>query len=169
MSTLQETGIFGLAQHFPALLPGVERYRETYEQNRHRIYALAFWMTDNELAAEELMLDAFCRAFAYTDRPSAEEIDRALVTELRGLMTLGNLTLNCAPCTEVVSVRRRKLRVDLELAVVRLPGTERIIFLMHDVEGYDHSRIARTVGLTETESRNGLHQARLRLRELLAN
>ena len=168
MSTLQETGVFCRAEYLPAVLPSVDSYREAYEQNRHRIYALAFWMTDNELVAEELMMDTFCRAFLAGDRPTAEEIDRALVAELRSCMPLGILTLNCAPCDKVLSVRRSKLRVDLELAVVQLPGTERMIFLMHDVEGYDHSRIARTLGLTETGSRTGLHQARLRMRELLA-
>ena len=52
--------------------------------------------------------------------------------------------------------------------MVQLPSTERLVFLMHDVEGYDHARIARTVGITEMESRQGLFQARLKIRELLA-
>jgi RNA polymerase sigma-70 factor (ECF subfamily) len=43
-----------------------------------------------------------------------------------------------------------------------------MIFLLHDVEGYNHARIAKLIGLTENESRNSLHQARLRMRELLA-
>ena len=43
-----------------------------------------------------------------------------------------------------------------------------MIFLLHDVEGYNHARIAKLIGLTENESQNGLHQARLRMRELLA-
>ena len=60
------------------------------------------------------------------------------------------------------------LRTHLERAVVQLPPTERMIFLMHDVENYDHCRIARYLELTEDQSRNALHQARLRLRELLA-
>jgi len=40
---------------------------------------------------------------------------------------------------------------------------------MHDVENYSHERIARTLGLDENESIQGLHQARLRLRRLLAD
>jgi DNA-directed RNA polymerase specialized sigma24 family protein len=43
-----------------------------------------------------------------------------------------------------------------------------MVFLLHDVEGYDHARVARTLGITEDESQIGLHQARLRLRNLLA-
>jgi DNA-directed RNA polymerase specialized sigma24 family protein len=56
----------------------------------------------------------------------------------------------------------------LERAVVQLPATERLVFLLHDVERYEHARISRLLGLNEQESALALHQARLRLRELLA-
>ena len=162
MTTAQQARMFGFATYMPAVLQrSVDSHNETYEQNRHRVYALAFWMTDNEWAAAELMTHTFCRAFA-------KEIDRCLISDLREYMPLGTLTLDCAPCERVLSVRRNTLRVDLERAVVQLPNTEKLIFLMHDVESYDHARIARTLGLTDDESRIGLHQARLRMRELLA-
>ena len=76
--------------------------------------------------------------------------------------------MQCAPCEKVLAVRNNTLRVDLERAVVQLPATEKMIFLMHDVESYDHERIARSLGLSQDESQLGLHQARLRMRELLA-
>jgi len=156
------------AAFVPAVLRSATSPSEIYEQNRHRIYSLAFWMTDHELAAEELMTQAFCRAFRRNDTPTADEIDQALIAELRRYTPLGTLSLNCAPSEKVLSVRRNVLRVDLERAVVQLPGTEKLIFLMHDVEGYDHGRIANLLNITQFESRNGLHQARLRMRELLA-
>ena len=83
-------------------------------------------------------------------------------------MPIGCMTLECAPAAKVEQVRTNSRRADLERAVVQLPSTERLVFLMHDVEGYDHARIARTVGITEMESRQGLFQARLKIRELLA-
>lgn len=169
MSTLGEVNFPGFAGAVTAVPRRSARsYREVYEQNRHRIYALAFWLMDNELAAEELMTDTFCRAFAKSESPTAAEIDAALITEARQYMPLGALTLDCAPCDKVLSVRCNTLRVDLERALMQLPNTERMIFLMHDVENYDHSRIAWILGFTEDESRRGLHQARLRIRELLA-
>jgi DNA-directed RNA polymerase specialized sigma24 family protein len=69
---------------------------------------------------------------------------------------------------EVSNVRRNTLRVELERAIVQLPYTERMIFCMHDGDAYDHARIARTLGISESESRHGLHQARLRIRELVS-
>ncbi len=114
------------------------------------------------------MTQTFCRAFADNDAPTDEEIDIALLQELRDCMAIGALTLNCAPCDKVLSVRRNLLRVELERAVMQLPSTEKLIFLMHDVEDYTFGRISRTLGLSQTEIRRGLHQARLRIRELLA-
>ena len=119
--------------------------------------------------AEEVMTSTFCRAFATTKKPDAETIDRALVTELRELTPIGVLTVKCQPATQVSEIRRNTRRADLERAVGELPSTERMIFLMHDVENYDHRRIARTIGITEAESKAGLFQARLKLRELLAS
>jgi RNA polymerase sigma-70 factor (ECF subfamily) len=168
--SIAEARMFGFTPYLPAVLAPskLEICRDIYEQNRHRVYSLAFWMTDNELDAEELMVDAFTQAFARTDQPSADAIDRALITSLRQLLPLGSLTLNCAPAQQVLSVRRNSMRVDLERAVVQLPPTEKLMFLMHDVEGYDYARIARLLGMSQGESRNGVHQARLRMRELLA-
>jgi len=146
----------------------VEAYQQAFEKNRHRIYSLAFWMTNNELTAEQLAVNTFCRAFALSPDPDAESVDRALVAELRQLMPLGSLTLQCVPCLEVGGLRRNIKRADLEDAIVQLSPTERLIFLLHDVERHDHAHIGHLLGLSPQESACGLHQARLRLRELLA-
>ena len=145
----------------------VDAYQQAFEKNRHRIYSLAFWMTDNELTAEELVINTLCRAFVLGPDPDAESVDRALIFELRQLMPLGSLTVQCAPCSEVVGLRRNIKRADLERAIVQLSPTERLIFLLHDVESRDHACIGRLLGLSPQESACGLHQARLRLRELL--
>ena len=102
--------------------------------------------------------------------PVADDIDRALIAELREYMPLGSPDLGIASLAiACLSVRRNTLRVDLERAVVQLPNTEKMIFLMHDVERYDHARIAATARHHRGRvSCQGLHQARLRLRELLA-
>jgi len=167
--SIQDGKFVGVAPYLPPVPNrGAKARREAYEHNRHRVYALAFWMTDNELAAEELMIKAFRRALATTDTPGEDEVDRALIDELRKMMPLGTLSLDCSPSRDTRSVRYNIRRVDLERAVVQLPPTEKLIFLMHDVERYSHERIARRLGLTEGESRQGLHQARLCLRQLLA-
>ncbi len=166
-STIQQANLTGLPTFLPAT--AVSAGWQTYQQNRHRVYALAFWMTDHELMAEELMQRAFSRAFALDIQPTAESIDRALVSELRTVCPLGPLALRSeSVCEEVLNVRRNTLRVHLERAIVQLPATERMIFLMHDVESYDHARIGRMLGISPEESQAGLHQARLQIRNLVS-
>ncbi len=163
--SLSQAKITGLTSYFPAV---TERYQEIYEANRQRVYSFAFWMSDNELLAEELMANVFRRAFAASAEPTADMIDRAFINEIRETIAVGELTLPITTCTEVAGVRRNVKRVLLERAVVQLPATEKLIYLMHDGEAYDHARIARLLGISETDSAHGLHAARLQLREVLA-
>src|SRR5271165_848240 len=155
-----EAKMFGFAPYLPVVHTesSVQRAHEIYEQNRHRVYSLAFLMTDSELVAEELTIQTFSCAFARNAEPGDEDVDRALISELRTyFFDLGRLTLKCSPSDRVLSVRSNTLRVDLERAVVQLPNTEKIMFLMHDVEGYGHDRIARLLDITEDQSRVGVH------------
>lgn len=162
----------GLFENAGILFPAVESrtadYSKIYDENCHRIYSLSFWMTDNELVAEQLSTAVFLRVFSSTTEPRTEHIDRALITELREMMPLGTLKLNRSVSQETKSVYGNIKRVHLERAVVNTPATERLIFLLHDVDGYEHESIARLLGISEDESRFGLHQARVYIREMVS-
>jgi len=147
-----------------------EQRKAVYEANRRRVYSFAFWMTDSEPLAEEVSERTFLRAFSVHDQPSDEQIDQALLRELKkeASVSLEPLQLQCGVVRQVSSIRSNTLRVEMERAIVQLPHTERLIFCMHDGDAYDHARIARTLGISEDESRQGLHQARLRIRELVS-
>jgi DNA-directed RNA polymerase specialized sigma24 family protein len=149
----------------------MKQQRAIYEANRHRVYSFAFWMTDSEPMAEQISEQTFLRAFSLSQRPGEELIDRALLRELQNeaSVSMGPLQLHCAMVVEISSVRRNTKRVELERAIMQLPHTERMIFCMHDGDAYDHARIARTLCISEDESRHGLHQARLRIRELVSS
>jgi RNA polymerase sigma-70 factor (ECF subfamily) len=58
-------------------------------------------------------------------------------------------------------------RLQLERAVDELPPGYRTIFVLHDVEGYEHNEIAELVGCSIGNSKSQLHKARLKMRELL--
>jgi RNA polymerase sigma-70 factor (ECF subfamily) len=160
------------AINFTVYVPAVEtratRYNEIYKENCDRIYSLSFWMTDNELAAEELSKNTFLRAFATSDRPATGQVDRAFLAEVRELTSVGVLTLSSSVSSQVKSIRGNVKRIHLERAVVQLPATERLIFLLHDVEGYKHDRISRLLGISEEESKVGVHEARIQIRNLIA-
>jgi RNA polymerase sigma-70 factor (ECF subfamily) len=150
----------------PAISTRKIQYDEIYQENCHRVYSLAFWMTGNELTAEQLSTNTFLRAFANAGCPTTDQIDRAFLTEVREFTTLGTLTLSCVAAADG-GIYGNVKRTHLEQAVLELPATEKIIFLFHDVEGYEHGRIAPLLGLSEKESRQGLHQARMQVRSLI--
>ena len=100
------------------------------------------------MTAESMSANVFSNVFAVNATPSAEVLDCALVNELRETMSIGTLTLNVPTATETANAQRNVKRAVLERAVMHVPATGRLIFLMHDVEGYDHSRIARTLGIS---------------------
>ena len=160
----------GTIGHAGILAPAKSRrakFSKIYNEHRHRVYSLAFWVTGTEPAAEQMAASTFLRAFASGDAPRTEQIDQAFLAEVRELSPLRGLTLQAA-AAEAKDLRRNMKRVHLEQAVIELPAMEKLIFVLHDVESYEHARIARLLGIREDESRLGLHQARLRIRELVA-
>jgi RNA polymerase sigma-70 factor (ECF subfamily) len=58
-------------------------------------------------------------------------------------------------------------RVNLERAIETLPRGCRIIFVLHDVDGYEHQDIARMLGCSIGTSKSQLHEARMNLRQRL--
>ena len=59
--------------------------------------------------------------------------------------------------------------LDLEKSIAALPDGARMVFVLHDVEGYRHKEIARLTGLAEGTSKAQLHRARRLLRKALAS
>jgi RNA polymerase sigma-70 factor (ECF subfamily) len=58
-------------------------------------------------------------------------------------------------------------RVNLERCIEKLPPGYRTVFVLHDVQGYEHNEIAGIMGCSVGNSKSQLHKARTRLRELL--
>jgi RNA polymerase sigma-70 factor (ECF subfamily) len=58
-------------------------------------------------------------------------------------------------------------RIALATAVQRLPAGYRAVFLLHDVEGYDHMQVGKILGISDGTSKSQLHKSRMRLREIL--
>jgi RNA polymerase sigma factor (sigma-70 family) len=58
-------------------------------------------------------------------------------------------------------------RIDLERALVLLPDGYRAVFVLHDVEGFQHGEIARRLDISEGTSKSQLFHARRALRVLL--
>src|SRR5207247_8619446 len=60
-----------------------------------------------------------------------------------------------------------ELSMDFEEALASLPEGARLVFVLHDVEGYRHEEIARMLGVVPGTSKSQLHHARMALRRHL--
>jgi RNA polymerase sigma-70 factor (ECF subfamily) len=58
-------------------------------------------------------------------------------------------------------------RLALQKAIDDLPAGYRLIFVLHDIEGYEHNEIAAMLECSIGNSKSQLHKARLKLREAL--
>jgi RNA polymerase sigma-70 factor (ECF subfamily) len=156
--------------------------------NRHktRVYSVCLRMTKNAAEAEDLTQEAFMHVFR---KLSAFRADSALstwmyrVTINTVLMHFRKKSLkpvSLEPSNdEMENPRPREIpsadlrlngsvdRIALNKVLAELPKGCREIFLLHEVEGYEHHEIANLLGCSLGNSKSQLHKARQRIRQLL--
>jgi len=145
-----------------------ERQRDIYDSHRHRIFSLSCYMTGSEIEAEEILRGTFIHAFRTAGEPDHALIDRALLAQLRERRVLRRDDTLPAPPTGYLPSRNNILRTELEEAIRYLPSTERLVFLLMDVERYSAQQVAELLQLTPPAVLRAALTARLRLRVELA-
>ena len=150
-------------------------FEELYRAHAGRVYALCRRLAGDEALAQALTQDAFVRAW---ERLGSFRGDAAFGTWLH------RLTVNL-----VLHDRRTRLRrvereqgstlaydepgerveagVDLERAIAGLPDRARAVFVLHEIEGYQHDEIAGMLGVAVGTCKAQLHRARQLLRRAL--
>ena len=154
--------------------------RELYEAHVDRVYRLAYRMAGDDVLAEDITQDTFIRAF---DRIHDFRGDSAFGTWLHAvgnsvaLNTLRKVKRFRARETDLEEARtvgearldaEPDLKVRLRAAIDELPHKYRVVFMMHDVEGFKHHEIAESLGMQLGTSKAQLSRARAKLRESLA-
>jgi RNA polymerase sigma-70 factor, ECF subfamily len=163
-----------------------EAFEVLYNLHKRRVYSLCLRMTTNTAEAEDLTQEAFLQLFRKIGTFRGESafstwLHRMAVNVV--LMRLRKKGLQLVPTEETVETEeetpKKELggqdpvlagsidRLQLEKAVDSLPPGYRTIFVLHDVEGYEHNEIAGIVGCSIGNSKSQLHKARMKLRELL--
>lgn len=145
-----------------------DRQRDVYDSHCHRVFALAYYMVGNEIHAEETMGTTFLNAFQAAEEPDATQIDTCLISELRQRVPFEQTLPTPAPSPEDSLGARNVKKTELEDAIRELPPTERLAFLLKDVEGYSIAAISERMNISATELHSILMSARIRLRSLLA-
>lgn len=144
-----------------------QRQRDVYDSHRHRVFSVSFYMTGNEVEAEEILRGTFIRAFRRAEEPDRALVDAALIEQIQEHVPLEDHNLPF-PITDCLPDRRNILRTDLEEAIRCLPPVERLIFLLLDVEGYSVSQVAELLHRSESAIRRASVVARMRLRAEIA-
>ncbi len=139
-----------------------ECFEALYGLHKRRVYSLCLRMTGNTAEAEDLTQEAFLLVLMHLRKKGLPEIslDEALEPQHED-----------GPKKDI-GARDNVLagsidRVNLERAIESLPPGYRIIFVLHDVEGYEHNEIAEMMGCSIGNSKSQLHKARMKLRDLL--
>lgn len=167
--------LFDLEKHFTKMAAREmahqtleDRQRDVYDSHRHRVFSVSFYMTGNEIEAEEILASTFIRAFNHAPEPDHKLVDTAMVQELKDRLPLEQDEMIPLPNASFASVGRNILRTELEEAIRCLPAQERLVFLLMDVEGYPAKRVAELLQMSDSAVFRTVLRARIRLRSELA-
>jgi RNA polymerase sigma-70 factor (ECF subfamily) len=157
-----------------------------YNLHKRRVYSLCLRMTTNTAEAEDVTQEAFLQLFRKIGTFRGESafstwLHRMAVNVV--LMQLRKKGLQVVPLDDENEGEEETPKKDygaqdnvlagsldrlqLKNAIDRLPPGYRSIFVLHDVEGFEHNEIAEMVGCSIGNSKSQLHKARMKLRELL--
>jgi RNA polymerase sigma-70 factor, ECF subfamily len=162
-----------------------EAFTALFELYKRRVYSLCLRMTHSVADAEDLTQEALLMFFRKLKTFRGESalptwLHRIVVNVV--LMHLRKRRLQQVPLDEGEGgqdLPKRQygapdrrltgcaLRLSLERAIASLPSGYRSIYVLHDVQGYEHTEIAQMVNCTPGNSKSQLHKARLKLRHLL--
>jgi RNA polymerase sigma-70 factor (ECF subfamily) len=163
-------------------------FERLYRLHNRRVYSLCLRMVGNTAEAEDLTQEAFLQLFRKIATFRGESAFSTWLHRLAVNVVLMKLRKKSGTETSLEEVTepdeesggpRRDFgspdlrlmgsidRVNLQRAVDRLPPGYKAVFVLHDVQGYEHNEIAEIMDCSIGNSKSQLHKARMRLRELL--
>lgn len=161
-------------------------FAKLFDAHKRRVYSLCLQMTGDVADAEDLTQDAFIQVFrkigtfrgdsAFSTWLYRVAVNTVLMKMRRrqprqvSLDEPMNLDSSMVPREygqDDPRLLRTVDRITLVRAIKDLPDGYRTIFILHDIEGYDHREIASMLHCSTGNSKSQLHKARLKIREAL--
>ncbi|MCO6511878.1 MAG: RNA polymerase sigma factor [Aridibacter famidurans] len=161
----------------------LEAFEMLYQKYHRRAYSLCLRMTNNVTEAEDLTQEAFIQLFR---KAGSFRGDSAFTTWFHRLVVNqvlmyfrkrsvknekttedGEMPEHLVPQTKTKANLPILNRIDINKAIAALPPGYKSVFILHDVEGFEHSEVARILGISVGTSKSQLHKARLKLRGML--
>jgi RNA polymerase sigma-70 factor (ECF subfamily) len=162
-------------------------FAQLYSAHKRRVYSLCLRMLGNVAEAEDLTQESFLQLHRKIgtfrgDSAFSTWLHRLTINVV--LMHLRRKGLNLISLDEALDPSPERGparsfgapdmrlagsidRMTLEKAVESLPAGYRLIFVLHDIEGFEHNEIATLLDCSIGNSKSQLHKARMKLREAL--
>jgi RNA polymerase sigma-70 factor, ECF subfamily len=161
----------------------MQAFEELYNRYHRRVYNLCLRMTNDVSEAEDLAQEIFIHVYRKIGSFRGESammtwLHRVTVNKVlmhfrknsvrRERMTEdGESPEPVVKNAETPSQMQAVDRIALDRAIAQLPPGYRAVFILHDVEGYEHAEVAQICGTAVGTSKSQLHKARKKLYELL--
>ena len=158
-------------------------FEEIYQRHHRRVYSICLRMLQNAYEAEDLTQDVFIQLYRKIgsfrgDSAFTTWLHRLTVNQV--LMHFRKRNVKFEKTTEEGETPEQTVpgtanpfkmpivdKIALENAIDQLPAGYKNVFVLHDVEGFEHEEVARILGCSVGTSKSQLHKARLKLRKLL--
>jgi len=158
-------------------------FEEIYQRHHRRVYSICLRMLQNAYEAEDLTQDVFIQLYKKVgsfrgDSAFTTWLHRMTVNQV--LMHFRKRNVKYEKTTEEGETPDQIVagtadpdkmpivdKIALENAIDQLPLGYKNVFVLHDVEGFEHEEVARILGCSVGTSKSQLHKARLKLRKLL--
>jgi RNA polymerase sigma-70 factor (ECF subfamily) len=163
-------------------------FAKLFQLHKKRVYSVCLLMTKDLAEAEDLTQEAFLQVFRSVgsfrgDSAFSTWLYRVAVNtvlmKLRRRKTPPTVSLDEPVPSESSTSLRRDVgnadprlsgaidRIALRRAMSELPDGCRKIFVLHEVEGYQHNEIAQMLDCSVGNSKSQLHKAKMKMRDLL--
>jgi len=158
-------------------------FEEVYNRHHRRVYSICLRMLQNATEAEDLTQDVFIQLHrkigsfrgdsAFTTWLHRMTVNQVLMHFRKRNVKFEKTTEEGETPVQIVggTENPRKMpvvdKIAIEDAIDKLPNGYKNVFVLHDVEGYEHEEVARILGCSVGTSKSQLHKARLKLRKLL--
>ena len=152
-------------------------FRELYRRHTPRLFMLvARLLARGDREAEDVVQEVWIHAFESLGRFEWGSSFSTWLTGI-GLNRVRARTRKYGRSRESVmeivpevaaAPERHEVRIDLERMIARLPDDQRLVLVLHDVEGMKHREIAEHLDIPEGTSKTHLSSARKRLRAMMS-
>lgn len=158
-------------------------FEELYNRHHRRVYSLCLRMLQNTAEAEDLTQEVFIQLYrkigsfrgdsAFTTWLHRLTVNQVLMHFRKRTVKFEKTTEEGETPVQIVAGTENQAKmpivdkIALESAIAQLPTGYKNVFVLHDVEGYEHEEVARILGCSVGTSKSQLHKARLKMRKLL--